>query len=276
MKIDNVAALRETLERMETQQLDDLLLEELRKEEPSGNLIRLISSILKERDKDTVPEIDASVQQAWYLFQKKTQPVLKKPKHVNSFFLKAASLMLVLFALVALMPQKAQAMNFFERFIAWTEDVFSLINPAEAKAQNEEYVFQTDNLGLQEVYDKVTELGVTVPVVPMWLPEGYELVECEVNKSPSKKYLTATFSNGYANIVYQLDIYSDNVTYEYYKSNSEIWEFELNDITYRIFRNKELQVAVWTIENIEGTVVIDCQEDVLNRILESIYTMEEN
>ena len=40
MKIENKAALRETLERMETGQLDAMLLEELRKEAPDARLIR--------------------------------------------------------------------------------------------------------------------------------------------------------------------------------------------------------------------------------------------
>lgn len=276
MKIDNVAALRATLEQMETQKLDNMLLEELRKEEPNGELIRLIGSVLKERDRDLIPEIDANIQQAWERYQKKTQPVHKKPKHMNSFLLKVASLMLVIFTLMALLPQEAKAMNFFERFIAWTEDVFSLISPAEAREREEEYVFRTDNPGLQEVYDKVVELGVTEPVVPMWLPEGYELVECEVDRTPIGDILVATFSNGKLEIVYELDTYSDNITCEYYKDESEIRIEEKNGINYSIINNKDLLVAVWNVENIECTIVVGCSEDALIRILKSIYTMEDN
>ena len=40
-----------------------------------------------------------------------------------------------------------------------------------------EYVFETDHPGLQQIYDAVVEMGVTEPVVPMWVPEGYDLVE---------------------------------------------------------------------------------------------------
>lgn len=276
MKIDNIAVLRDTLEQMETQQLDALLLEELRKESPNGELIRLISSVLKERDRNMVPEIDANIQQAWERYQRKSQPVHKKPKHLHSWLLKAASLILVLLALFTLLPQEAKAMSFFERFVEWTESVFSLISPSEAKNREAEYVFQTDNPGLQEVYDKVTELGVTIPVVPMWLPEGYELVECIFTKTPAKRYMTATFSNGETNVVYQLDVYSDNVTCDYYKDGAEIRIVEKNGIKHTIMHNEDLPVAVWAIENIECTIVIDCQEDVLNRILKSIYTMEEN
>lgn len=276
MKIENVADLRDMLEQMETQQLDEMLLEELRKESPNGELIRLIGSVLKERDRDMIPEIDANIQQAWERYQRKSQPVHKKPKHMNTWLLKAASLILVLLALFTLLPQEAKAMSFFERFVEWTESVFSLISPSEAKNREAEYVFQTDNPGLQEVYDRVTELGVTVPVVPMWLPEGYELVECILTETPAKKYITATFSNGQIKTVYQLCIYSNNVTCEYYKDKSENSMVEKNGILHAIIDNKDFTVVVWTVENIECSISIDCQEDSLNRILESIYAVEEN
>lgn len=276
MKFNNMADLRDTLERMDTQQLDVMLLEELRKESPNGDLIRLIGRVLKERDRGVIYEIDANIQQAWEQYQAKAQPVHKKPKTMNSFLFKAASLVLILFALVAMLPQEAKAMNFFERFIAWTEDVFSLISPAEAGEHGEAYVFRTDNPGLQEVYDRVVELGVTDPVVPMWLPDGYELVECEVDRTPSTSFFTATFFDGKTDMVYQLKMYSNNVTHEFYKDNSEMQEVELNDVTFRIFQNKDFRVAVWAIEKLECSIGIDCQEEVFIKILNSIYTMEVN
>ncbi len=271
MKCNNIAVLRETLERMEIQQLDDMLLEELRKEPPDGELVRLIVSVLKERD--VIAEIDTNIQLAWEQYQRKTQPVHKKRKWVNSWIGKAATIVLVLFTLFALLPQEAKAMNFFERFIAWTEDVFSLISPADSKTREAGYVFRTDNPGLQEVYDTAVELGVTVPVVPMWLPEGYELVECEVDKTPVDDFLMATFSNGTNEIVYEINVYSDNVTCEYYKDKTESSVIEKNGIRHTIIDNEDLLVVVWTVENIEYFIGIDCQEEVLNRILNSIYTI---
>lgn len=276
MKFNNVAVLRETLEQMETQQLDERLHAELRKEQPDGQLVCLIGSVLWERERDTLPEIDENIQRAWEQYQEKTQPKPKKLKPMNCFLLKAASLILVLLTLSALLPQKAEASNFFQRFIAWTSDVFSLLSPADNGKRDEAYVFRTDNPGLQEVYNKVTELGVTVPVVPMWLPEGYELVECVVNKAPNKTYMTATFSDGITDLVYQLDKYAGNITSSYSKDENNIRVIERGGIDHTLMHNKDLLVAVWTIENVECSIGLDCQEDVLTQILESIYTMEEN
>ena len=276
MKIENKAALRETLERMETGQLDAMLLEELRKEAPDARLIRQITAVLKERDGDSVPEIDDHIRQAWEQYRRKVTPLGRKRKFVSSTLVKAASVILVLLMLTVLLPQKAEATNFFRRFIAWTEDVFSFINPSEDDSHREEYVFRTNNPGLQQVHDTVTGLGITAPVVPMWLPEGYALVKCEVAENPTKKYLTANFSNGNSVAVYQLYLYADNITSNYYKDGEVLSETEKHGITHTILRNDDLLVAAWAKDNIECSIFIDCPEETLIRILESIYTMEDN
>lgn len=275
MKIEHVAALRETLERMETQQLDTMLLEELRKESPSGELIRMVGSILKERDWELVPEIDDNILQAWEQYQRKAQPVKKKPKELNSILVKAASLILVVLTLMALVPQEAEASNFFQRLITWTEDVFSFINPSEKIVKEEAYVFRTDNPGLQEVHNKVTELGVTEPVVPMWLPEGYELTEYKVSTTPKNTYLLVTFHHGNAELVFHLNIYSENISSTYFKDGEISQEIEWEGITHTILQNTDFLTAVWVRDNIECFICADCQEDTMIRILESIYTMEE-
>lgn len=275
MKIEHVAALRETLERVETQQLDAMLLEELRKESPNGELIRTIGSILKARDQEQVPEIDDNILQAWEQYQRKAQPIKKKPKALNTILVKAASLILVLLTLMALVPQEAEASNFFQRLIAWTEDIFSLINPSEEAVQ-ETYVFHTDNPGLQEVYDKVTELGVTEPVVPMWLPEEYRLLSCEVTPTPNNTYLLATFQNNGTELLFCLNLYSNNITSTYYKDGEILQKTEKGGIMHTILQNTDFLTAVWVTDNIECLICLDCQEDTMIRILESIYTMEEN
>ena len=276
MKLNNMTALRGALAAMETPRLDALLLEELRKEAPSRERIRLISSILKERDRELAPQIDDRIRRAWEAYLEKIPAVKPAPGRMRPILVKAASLVLVLLTLMAFLPQKAEASNFFQRFIAWTEDVFSFASSREEAASQEAYVFRTDNPGLQQVYEQVVQLGITDPVVPMWLPEGYELVNCELSENLTKKSVIATFSNGISGVVYQLKLSSDNVTSTYYKDGEIILEKEKNGITYTILRNQDLLIAVWAVDNIECFFSLDCPEDTLIRILESIYTMEDN
>ena len=87
MKIENMAVLRDELEQMETPQLDAMLLEELGKESPNAELLHLISSILKERDRELIPTVDANIQQAWEQYQRKTQQVYREPKHISKILM---------------------------------------------------------------------------------------------------------------------------------------------------------------------------------------------
>ena len=137
-------------------------------------------------------------------------------------------------------------------------------------------MFKTDNPDLQEVYDKITELGVTVPVVPMWVPDGYELVKCIVDSTPTKAYLAAQFNFGNKQLIYQISVYHDNVTRNYQKDGEGIVQKEIEGITYTIMSNNGISVVLWAEENLEGTLTIDCQEEILFRILESIYMTEGN
>lgn len=276
MKFNHMAVLRETLARMSTAQLEDMLREELRKAQPDGTLVRLIGSVLQERDGETPPQLSPGVRAAWEDYLQKNQAPPPRTLRFRSRLVKAASLILVLLAFLLLLPREASAKNFFERVIAWTEDVFSLISPGEKQASAGEYVFRTDNPGLQEVYDQVTALGVTTPVVPMWLPEGYELVECMVTETPTKSYMTATFFNGVSKAVFQVDVYSGNISSSYSKDETNIQLIEKNGIAHTVMYNKAFWVVVWTRDNIECTIVIDCQEDALHSILGSIYTMEDS
>ena len=79
-----------------------------------------------------------------------------------------ASVLVAITLLFALLPTQANAETWWERLARWSDDFFSFFNPNESEMTEDVYIFQTDNEGLQQVYDKVVELGITEPVVPMW------------------------------------------------------------------------------------------------------------
>jgi hypothetical protein len=136
-------------------------------------------------------------------------------------------------------------------------------------------VFRTDHPGLQELYDTVTELGVTVPVVPMWLDEGYELVDCKVINTPTTTKVLTNFLCGSKEAVIEFNVFSENVTSEYHKEEPDAEKYERNGICHNVFQNKNVWTVVWMRNNIECFLTINCREDTLYKILDSIYAMEE-
>lgn len=264
----NNESLRKTLEQLPTPRLDEMLHAELEKELPDGDTVRLLLKILRDREAGYPVQINSQMRKAWKTYQRKTARAGRGGK---ASLLKVASILLLCGLLLLGLPREATADSFFQRIHAWTDSFFQLFSrEEEAKA----YTFQTDNPGLQELYDTITELGVTVPAVPMWLDKPYELEYCHRYVTPTNAKVIANFLYEQSEAVFEYNIYSDNISREYHKNNSEAEKYENNGIIHYIFPNEGLWSVVWTRDNIECSIIIDCQEDVLYKVLDSIYTLE--
>ena len=242
---------------------------------PDPDSVRLIMSILEERDAADPAPITSSEEAAWQQYQKRMAGLRKKPSPVRRWVAAVASVVLVVGLLFAVVPQQAEAETFWEMLQRWSSTVLVYFS-GEGKKAEIEYTFETDNPGLQQVYDAVVELGVTDPLVPMWLPEGCDLTSIDVFQTPMLVGITARFSYKGSGIVYKLDLYDGEPAHQFYRDGSHYEEYEKNGMNFFITQNNGSWVAVWTKDNIECFLTLDCQEDTLRRILGSIYVMEES
>ena len=276
MKNYNTTGLRGMIEQMSTEQLDEMLLHELEKEPIDESAVRLIMDVLEEREQDTPVEINEQIAAAWEKYQVQT-PVQKRPRFsFGGWPVRVAAVVAVMIALVFAVPQDAEAESFWERLTRWTDSIFEFFAPGESKQVDAEYVFETDNPGLQQVYDTVTALGITDPVVPMWLPEGYELIECKVNESYSKTFMYARFKDGVSTITLDITIRNTDSARQYSKDGSNAKTFEKSGVVHSILRNNDRWTAAWVKDRLECAIYIDCQEETLYKIIKSIYTMEDD
>ena len=263
--------LREQLVQLPTPQLDRLLWEALEQEEPDGETVRAILRILDEREAEEPLELSGETRRAWEHYRAQEGAGKSRGKLLR----RAAAAAAILILAFALFPQKASAKIFFERLISWTDSVFSLFSPDDQPVQPE-YEFKTENPGLQQLYDTLTEMGVDVPVVPMWLPEGYELIECKITETPAKKDIYTVFGSGAEKATYKVSIYSSNQVIEFSKDESKVDIAEIEGICHNVFKNNGMYGVVWVRNNIECSILIDCQEETLYTILRSIYSMEDD
>ena len=274
MKLNNMASRREFLKELSTSELDRMLQAELRKESIDDDLVRLVLSVLEERERDYPVEINEEIAAAAERFenaidiQQKRSVKTKWPR-----VLKVASVLLVVGLLLFALPQAVRAESFFDLLARWTESVFEFFNPAEEQDEQPEYVFKTDHPGLQQIYDAVVEMGVTDPVVPMWVPEGYELEELMVFEEPSELTLCANMKNNESRIYFFVAVQNIHSPRSHMKDTEKVEIFETAGIEHYTLSNNEQITATWIYNNIECSVVADCQEDIY-KILESIYTTE--
>ena len=274
MPDNRIINLRGMLNRMDTWQLDAMLRAELEQEQPDGDAVRILLSVLEDREKNMEAETGPEVEEAWqtYIARSNSAPA-GGPRGV---LVKAASVGIVLVFCLTLMPQKAEAENIWDRIVRWSGSVFELFSPDESRTSQDAYVFRTDNPGLQQVYDTLVAQGVTEPVVPMWIPEGYDLVECKVDYMDARTQVQATFLDSKRTLGLLFTIYDSNLPARYYKNVDSEGIYEYNGTVFNLIRNEGQWVVVWEKDNVECSIAVNCQEEMVYQILRSIYAMEEN
>lgn len=266
---------KEKLENMPTSELDEILNAELRKDIPDADLVRMILRVLEEREKDVPVEITPEIQAAWNRYNQKDQRRAERPApRARSWVIRTASMAAIICLLICVIPMEAEAESWWERVARWTDSFFEFVSPEEAEETEPEYVFQTDNPGLQEVYDAVTELGVTVPVVPMWLPDGAELRECKEIRESGKVGVRACFQASESTIVLKYDMYNTDANFQLQKDDSSVIKYESSGVAFNLTKNNDKWVVAWTKGNNECSVTMKCDESTIYKVIESIHTGE--
>lgn len=274
MKNNSKTGLRSALEQLPEEELKDLLQAELERPEPDGDSVRLILRVLEEKGRGREAPMTPRKEQAWQIYCRRVESLRRSRTLRLAPALRAAVVLLVLTLCLSFLPRQAQAESFWEMLQRISSTVMTYFNKEEEITELG-YSFKTDNPGLQEVYDAVTELGVTDPVVPMWLPDGSDLNELSTFTSPMSTGVYASFFCQDREIIYKLNVYEGEPAHQFYRDETYYDSYERNGATYRITRNNDYFIVVWSKENIECSIAIYCNEEILQKILGSIYTMEE-
>lgn len=271
MQNNNIADMRLAL--LPIEELERMLRTEIEKEVPDDDLVLQLLHILEKQGPDTIIPRGSQAEQE---YRTRVNARAKRKLIPWMRLVQAASVLLVAGLLLMAFSQQARAESLWERIARWTDKFFSVEVSNPAIPADEVYTFQTENEGLQQVYDAVVELGITDPVVPMWLPEGYVLQDCVKNETAQKKYLSASFIKNDDAVVLNYVINITDRTNQYPKDKTEISRIEMFGDEFDILLNKGVYVAVWTKGKTENYLTIDCQEDTLLKVLESIYVWGDN
>jgi len=265
--------LRQELEQMSSAQLAEMLRKETTKEEPDDALVLLLLHILEERKAEKPAALDERGEAAWKEYQAKRKKASGQIRF--GWGMRAASLAVVICLLFALIPQHAAAGSLWKVLTRWTDDFFEYINFGAPNTEPAAYEFHSENPGLQEVYDAVVEeLEITKPVVAQWLPEGYELEEIIPIDTPSEKGVYARFINGEDEAVLTFEEMKTDFSPQYDKSKESIKTVEVNGISHYYMQNNDIWTISWARQNLKCAIFVGCQENELEKIIDSIYEQE--
>lgn len=255
---------------MSTAQLDEKLQQELRKEKPAEEVVLGIMRILQEREADCPVEITEEIHDAWERYSER-RATPKKSDRKRIWFASVAAAAIICIVVMTV-PQTVGAESIFDVFFRWTESVFEFFTPGQdVPKPSTEYVFQTDHPGLRQVYDKVTELGVTEPIVPMWVPESYELIEMKITqiRNISKVYVILQFND--SNIALSYRISADIRASEYEKEDTSVDVYEYMDVHHYIMDNDQNILVTWIADGAECSISTDLEKKEVYKIVKSIY-----
>lgn len=254
-----------------TEELDHILQAELEKEYPDKEVVLPILQILEEREKDypveKTPEVLAMLEK---LSEHETPPKQSKSKRrwITGVAAVAAAACIVVMAL----PQTVGAESVFDVLFRWTSEVFEFFTPNQDKKNPPaEYLFETDNDGLQQLYDKIVELGVTEPVVPMWLPEGFELLNLKATPLRDEGYKVNAIFRGNekgVSITYRI---SRDITTQYEKEETTVELYDYADVSHFILENDKNLSVTWTIDGVECSILTDTNKENIYDMIKSIY-----
>jgi len=273
MQLHKDQDLRQSLEAMDTHALNLLLQQEVQKPaaQIDEELVRSIWLTLEQREVQPMPD-DPAVQAAQDKYRAgcKTVPRRKPNRWVLRTCVAAAVLCLLLTAI----PRASGENLLVEFFKRVREDVVAFFcrDEEDNRLQSD---YEMQHPGLEELRKTVEEYGIAVPIVPSWIPEEYELKELKTEELPSKVKVSACFMAGDREMLIYYEIYGTTVTTEFIKDETECELFEMAGVIHNIYTNSEKQYALWERDNIQCSIVADCREENLRKILASIYNMED-
>jgi len=263
----------EKWEQMPTEELDRVLQAELRKEYPDENVVLPILREIENRENykpvENTPELQA-IREKLSKHDTYTDPNKRTRAWITSFAAIAAVLCLVVMAL----PKTVGAESIIEVLYRWTNDIFEFFTP-EQDATNPpvDTVFDTDNPGLQELYDKMTELGVSKAVVPTWLPEGFSLSELKELPMPSGTKMHTGFKNGSTEILITYRVSTDMLS-KLEKEAASVEVFEVGGVAHLIAENEGNYSVTWTVDGVACLLNANVAKEELYAIIKSIYRSE--
>lgn len=270
---ENETCLYQEWQQMPTQELDRILQAELEKDCPDEKVVLPILKTLEQREKDTPVEMTPEVLTILNKLSNH-EASFKQSRYRRKWIAGIAGVAAAACIVVMALPRTVGAESIFDVLFRWTSGVFEFFNREQDESNPPvDAVFETDNPGLQQLQDKITGLGVTEPVVPMWLPEGFVLTELDVLPIFNGNRLYGKVENGSKVIVFTYRISAD-IAVMFEKEDSAVEVYDYGGVSHFILDNGEMLSVTWRKEGVECLLNANIAKEELYAILKSIYRSE--
>lgn len=250
-------------------------------EESDTEMLLYVMEVLAERNKTTT-STNKSAKEAFETFKQYYMPEtddqsahaseLQKRKTVVSIiplWLRRMSMVAAVVVVIMLGATTVSAFggDFWEIVVQWTQETFHLgsANSTEtmAPAVDDEREFES----LQEVLDLEK---ITTPLVPTWIPDGYEFLEVRIEESPVQKKYVALYQCGDRQLKIQIKKYLVVDSQQMEQSEDYVEVYEVDGVEYYLIGNYDQMKAVWIIDGYECYISGPFNTEEMKLMIESI------
>lgn len=269
-----------------------LALDSMTEETYDGDVIsRYLDALERKAPMPPVPDVDAS----YSAFLQKMQAFTPERRTRNRWKRPGRVLLAAILAVIAvfgsLFTAQALGADVFGKLAQWTDEFFNfgsvqaaedpLLRYSQAGAVDE-IARSVDTLG-EDGYDTATytslqdaldAYGISdVPLVPGWMPEGFELNYMEVYYSKGSRLdFFAQYTNGEFVLLLNVTLWDNpSDTYTYFKDDEQVSVFESGGITHYLLSNNSATVGAWNNGAFECSISGAVSQKEMRNMIISVY-----
>ncbi|BAK98738.1 hypothetical protein OBV_31290 [Oscillibacter valericigenes Sjm18-20] len=194
-----------------------------------------------------------------------------QPKRAGHRFLRIITIAAAVVCLCAV-AANAFEINIFKMFAQWTQEIFQF-HTEEISSQGAKYTSGTVLDSSQTLEDALKKAGITQPVSPKWIPEGFTFVTMDAYPNIGEPLYTALYENettGHT-IIVSVNVHKKPQASVQEKDDSQVSVYTAGEIDHYIMENNDVLTATWFADNLECSIMGEISESDMEAMINSIY-----
>lgn len=194
-----------------------------------------------------------------------------QPKRADHRFLRVLAVAAAIICLCAV-TASAFEINIFKMFAQWTQEIFQF-HTEEVSSQGAEYTSGTVLDSSQTLEDALMEAGITQPVSPEWIPEGFVFSGMKAYVDIAEPMYTALYEDETTDhtIIVSVNVHQKPQASVQEKDDSQVTVYTAGGINHYIMQNEGVLSATWFVDNLECKISGDVSESEMETMINSIY-----
>lgn len=288
----------EFLERMSTEKLKSIVRADFESEDTedaaNDELITRVLEVIAQREEADPAAPHFDVEAGWNDFQKNYRPTenqkisvdgdekeskkerqadLKapQPKRAGHRFLRVVAIAAAIICVCAV-TASAFEINIFKMFAQWTQEIFQF-HTEEVSSQGAEYTSGTVLDSSQTLETALAEAGITQPVSPKWIPEGFAVVTTDAFSDIAEPIYSVLYEHESTaqTIIVSVIVHQKPQSAVQEKDEGQVTVYTASGVDHYMMENNDVVTATWFVDHLECSIIGEITETEMEAMINSIY-----